>query len=239
VLPPRAAVVDARELGSLAVGVARTTGAATVTLLGSDGAAARSRSVAIDGRQASACGAGCYRGSAGAGVLRLTVDGKPLAFDLPTRAPEASALLAAVTKAYHSSRTIVFDETLQSSPANAETTRFTVVAPSSLHYATRGGSQAIVIGARRWDRSGAGAAWVRSQQTPLQVTQPYWRAPTNVHLVAPGELTFLDRAIPAWFRVSLARGLPKLMRMTAAAHFMVDRYAGFDVPVAVSPPASR
>ena len=58
-------------------------------------------------------------------------------------------------------------------------------------------------------------------------------------LVAPGVITFFDRAIPAWFRVTLHRTRPSLMQMTAAAHFMVDRYVGFDGPVAISPPPSR
>jgi len=94
-----------------------------------------------------------------------------------------------------------------------------------------------VIGTRRWDRERSGASWLESQQTLLDVTQPYWQSPTNAHLVAPGVLTFLDRRIPAWFRVRVAGGRPKLVHMTAAAHFMVDRYVGFDVPAAVSPPS--
>ncbi len=96
-----------------------------------------------------------------------------------------------------------------------------------------------MIGARRWDRDRPGAPWLVSQQTPLDVTQPYWQTPTNVHLVAPGVLTFLDRRVPAWFRVTLAGQLPTRMHMTAAAHFMTERYVGFDGPVEVSPPPSR
>ena len=59
-----------------------------------------------------------------------------------------------------------------------------------------------------------------------------------MHEIAPGVLTFLDRRIPAWFRLELgARSQPRALRMTAAAHFMVDRYVGFDVPATVSPPS--
>jgi hypothetical protein len=61
---------------------------------------------------------------------------------------------------------------------------------------------------------------------------------TNVHLVARGELTFVDRTIPAWFRVVVRPdNLPRVVHMTAAAHFMTDRYVGFDTPVDVSPPS--
>jgi hypothetical protein len=80
---------------------------------------------------------------------------------------------------------------------------------------------------------------VPSTQTPLEVTQPYWTSPTNVHFVAPGVLTFLDRRIPAWFRLTLAGERPARVEMTAAAHFMVDRYVAFDGPVEISPPPSR
>ena len=68
---------------------------------------------------------------------------------------------------------------------------------------------------------------------------PYWRDVTNAHLVAPNVVTFLDRRIPAWFRLTFAGSRPTEMRMTAAAHFMVDRYVAFDGPADVSPPPSR
>ena len=233
-LPPRDAVVAARELGSLAVAIAREPQRTTVTILGPDGNGADGHTVTVDGSPATACGSGCYRGPAGA---RIDVDGDELVFHIPARAADASAKLARIARAYRSSRTIVFDERLASSPTNAETTRFTVVAPNRLAYRTRGGAQAIVIGGRRWDRDRAGARWVPSQQTPLDVTQPYWQSPTNVHEVAPGTFTFLDRNIPAWFRLTVVDGRPRVQHMTAASHFMVDRYVGFDVPVTVSPPS--
>ena len=236
VLPPRNAVVDARELETLAVAVARTPGAATVTLLGSDGTGVSGRTVLVAGRRASACGSGCYRAAAPAGPLRVTVNGRTVTFSIPDRAPDASALLRDVTKHYRAAKTIVFDELLASSPTDQEQTRFTVVAPNRLSYSIHNGPSAVVIGGVRWDRDHAGARWLRSQQTPLDVTQPYWQTPTNVHLVAPGVLTFIDRRVPAWFRVTLSGHLPAKLHMTAAAHFMTDRYVGFDGPVTISPP---
>jgi copper transport protein len=237
VLPPRDAVVDARELGDLAVAVAREPGRATVTLIGSDGTGVDGRPVRIDGAPAAPCGSGCYRAPAAGGRLRVSIGSDALVFSLPAKAPDATPLLARVTRAYRASRTIEFEERLASSPTDAQTTRFTAVAPNRLAYSTKDGPSAIVIGTRRWDRTGAGAAWVPSPQTPLDVTQPYWQVPTNVHLVAPRTITFLDRRIPAWFRLTLAAGRPAVSHMTAAAHFMVDRYVGFDVPATVSPPS--
>jgi copper transport protein len=237
-LPPRDAVVDARELGALAVAVAREQRRVTVTIVGPDGTGVDGRPVRIGAVPARSCGSGCYRApSPATGPLRVAIGSRTLVFDIPARAADGRATLARVAHAYRASRTIVFDETLASSPTNAQTTRFVAVAPNRLSFHTRGGASAIVIGDRRWDRAKAGAPWLSSGQTPLDVTQPYWHDPTNVHLVAPGEVTFLDRVIPAWFRITLSRGRPSVQHMTAAAHFMVERYVGFDVPAAVSPPS--
>jgi copper transport protein len=238
VLPPRDAVVGARELGELAVAVAREPNRVTVTILGPDGSGVNGRRVRIGGAVATTCGSGCYRGPNGpSDTVRISIGTDTLSFTLPLNAPDAASLLARVTRAYRASHSIVFDERLSSTPTNAQTTRFTVVAPNRLAYETRGGASAVVIGGRRWDRARAGAAWLESPQTPLDVTDPYWQSPTNVHLVAPSTITFLDRRIPAWFRVTIARGRPAVSHMTAAAHFMVDRYVGFDVPATVSPPS--
>ena len=238
-LPPAGAVVDARELGTLAVAVARLPGEATVTLLSTEGTAANGRRVEVDGTPARVCGAGCYWVPARAGPVRVRVDGRTVVFDLPATAPNGRALLARVTRRYRESHTIVFDETLASNPTNAQVTHFEVVAPDRLSYRTRGGPAAVVINTRRWDREKPGGRWLPSQQTRLDVTQPYWRTSRNIHLVAPGVLTFLDPSIPAWFRLTLAGARLERLEMTAAAHFMVDRYAGFDGPVTVSPPPSR
>jgi copper transport protein len=235
-LPRAGAVVDARELGTLALAVARFHGAATVTLIDRDGNGVTGRRVTIDDARARACGSGCYQASAAPGRLRVGVGGRTILFDVPVDAPSGTALLAHVTRAYRGARTIVFDERLASNPGNAEVTRFEVVAPDRLSYRTRGGPAGVVIGARRWDRQTPGGRWLPSQQTRLDVTQPYWRASRNVHLVSPNVLTFVDPTIPAWFRLSVTSGRLGRLRMTSAAHFMVDRYAGFDGPVSVSPP---
>jgi putative copper export protein len=241
-LPPRDAVVASRELGSLALAVARSPGTVTVTLLGQDGTGADGRNVTVDGAPAAPCGSGCYRAAAVAGGLSIGVDGRTVTFDLPARAPDGRALLQRITRAYRSLHTVVFDERLASSPVNVANSHFEMVAPNRLSYRTKGAESGIVIGARRWDRDRPGAPWISSAQSPLNVPQPLWTSATsvtNVHLVAPGVLTFLDRSVPAWFRVTLAGTRPRRTEMTAAGHFMVDRYVGFDVPVDISPPPSR
>ena len=57
--------------------------------------------------------------------------------------------------------------------------------------------------------------------------------------MAPGVLTFLDPSVPEWFRLTVTGTRLKHVAMTAAAHFMADRYLRFDGPVTVSPPPSR
>jgi copper transport protein len=238
VLPPRDAVVDATELGTRALAVARSANATTITLLSSDGTGVDGSHVAVDGEAATSCGAGCYRTGPHAGELHVTVDGESRTFDVPGDAPDATALLARATRAFRGSSSIVFDESLRSGPTGGIVTRFTLKAPDELAYVIRGGSQAVVLGTRRWDRDTPTARWVESQQTPLQVTHPYWRTSSNIHLVAPHTVTFLDRSIPAWFRVTIGKDdRPARLHMTAAAHFMVDRYRGYDVPVTLSPPS--
>jgi hypothetical protein len=240
-LPPRAAVVDARELGSLAVAVAREPRRTTVTIIGPDATGVDDRDVRVNGVAATACGSGCYRAhSPGIGPLHVSIGSRTLTFDIAATAPDATATLKRITKTYRAARTIVFDETLASSPTNATTTRFTAVAPHRLAYQTRGGGPAaIVIGARRWDRTSGTEPWQPTSQTPIDVTTPYWTEPTNAHLVGPNTITFLDRRIPAFFRLTFEGLRPTVSHMTAAAHFMTDRYVGFDIPADVSPPPSR
>ena len=184
--------------------MARTPGRAIVTILGPDGTGASGRNVRVDGRRATPCGSGCYTTPASDHpAVRIQVGGASTTIRAPVDAPDATAQLARITRAVRASKSIVFDETLSSNPHNATTTRFTAVAPNRLSYVTRGGPSAIVIGSRRWDRERPGAPYVESSQTPLDVIQPYWQTPTNVHEIAPGVLTFLDRRIPAWFRLEL------------------------------------
>jgi copper transport protein len=237
VLPPRSAVVDAHAVGALVVALARTPARATVTLLGSANAGVSDREVRIDGRRAAECGSGCYTAAAAAGPVRVSVDGALTTFDLPAGAPTATPLLREVTRRYRASKSIVFDESLSADSSPGIKTRFTVVAPNRLRYQTSAGPAAIVIGSRRWDRVSPGRPFVESPQTPLDVTQPLWSNVTNVHEIAPGVLTFLDRSLPAWFRVEIESRRPRVVRMKAAAHFMVERYVEFDAPVEVSPPS--
>jgi copper transport protein len=241
-LPPLDAVVSAHELGTDAVAVGRTPQGVEVTVLDPNGNGADGLDVTVAGTPTTSCGSGCYAATPRAGRrLTVRVGDRQLVFDVPVAARDATALLARVAADYRAQKTVVYRERLASTPTNAQQTQFVLVAPDRLRYAIAGGPQAVVIGPRRWDRTTPTGRWVETPQSPLQVPHPLWYAATNARLVAPRTITFLDRAIPAWFTLHLdARGrLPRRLDMTAASHFMVDRYSSFGSPRSIEPPASR
>jgi hypothetical protein len=253
-LPPPGGIVLARESGRLAVVLsARREGQAriglTATVLGPSGSGASGIRVAFAGGgrrvAAGACGSGCYAGSLAGSPRRVTVrvGGAAVPFTLPARAPAADQLVRRVARSLRSARSLVIDERLASSPKVGIVARFEVAAPDRLRYRIAGGSDAIVIGSRRWDRATPRERWVPSQQTPLTLPAVPWGAsPQDARLVAETRrlaiVTLLDPQIPAWFelRVDKRTLRPAEVRMIAAAHFMRDRYSHYDEPLAIRPP---
>jgi hypothetical protein len=144
--------------------------------------------------------------------------------------------------AYRSLRSVVYEERLASSPTNVLVTRWRLEHPNRLEYRIAGGAEAIVVGNRRWDRPRPGTPWVESSQTPLPQPAPPWTYPANAHVIASTSRTmtvsFADPTTPAYFTVVLDRMtlLPHVVHMTAASHFMTERYRGFNLPPAVRPP---
>ena len=265
-LPSPDALVLARQDGERAValaarqvprGVALTTTVTGPTRTGVDGLGA---AYSVDGGPAvgaTTCGAGCYRAvvpvSAPRRVaVRLTDPERgrsTLVFSLGERWPRrpAGALVRRATRVFRKLRSIRYVEELASSPRNRVVSTFTMVAPDRLAYSIRGGSAAVVIGNRRWDRL-RGDRWRRSpQQQPLAVPRPPWGAGVrNAALLGSGRVlgrpvwrvSFLDPAIPAWFEAAIDRRTHRTLavRMTAAAHFMRHRYSGFNAPFRIEPP---
>ena len=170
--------------------------------------------------------------------MRVSIGDRTLTFDVAANAPDATAILARLTRAYRASRTIIFDETLASSPTNATTTRFTVVAPNRLSYQN----------ARRRGRD-------RDRRTPLGPGDEQGAVATDVADATRRHAALLDDSprtrissaptrsrsstggSPAGSGSRFDGSRPTVQHMTAAAHFMTDRYVGFDVPADVSPPS--
>ena len=246
----------AHELGSRAVALAVDSGRRQLTatvLSGSGGGESglhvsfRAGPAALKARP---CGIGCYRAVAPKPVRRVLVDvdGGSVSFDLPSSAPPAAAVVGRASAVFRSLRSLVYVESLRSSPANGIVTTWKLVAPHRLSYKIRRGAAAIVIGERRWDQTGPGAKWQRSQQVPaLDVPQPSWGGVAqDAHLLGRGSVhgravfivSFVNPTIPAWFTAWIDRTTYRTLqlRMTAAAHFMFHRYIAFNAPVRIAPP---
>lgn len=266
--PPAGAVVLGHEDSDLAVGLAlRSSGARLelrTTVLGPDGGGLSGLDVsyrvdAVGGKltaSAGACGSGCYRATVTARgrpqrvLVRLGGRGRAIsivAFDLPPRWPpqQADKLLRRATRTFRSLRTLVIDERLASSPSNVLFTTWQLAAPDKLTYRIKGGAEAIIIGARRWDRD-PGGPWKESAQLPLRQPTPAWVTSTNAHVIGESRvagrsawlISFYDSSIPAFFTIAVEKATLRTLelRMTAAAHFMHHRYSRFNVPLNITPP---
>jgi copper transport protein len=241
--PPSGAYVDAARAGKLAVGFAWRAGVASVTIVGPDGGAV-GVPVQIEGRAAADCGRGCFTAPAGRSVA-VSVAGQFLLFVVPEHLRSAAAELRRATHVYDSLPSLTIDERLSSTPGNTAVSVFHERAPDRLSYkivsATQpgvAGTEGIIIGSRRWDRS-PGGTWQPSPQTPLRVPTTYWSAGArNAYFTGPGRLTFYDPQVRAWYRLRVdpRTRRPVSLRMIGAAHFMRHRYSVGRSPT-ISPPS--
>lgn len=250
-LPPPGGVVLARQDGDRAVALSVRRGDGKLSLVatilspngfGFDGLPVR---FAAGGRVATgtSCGAGCYSASLAAPRARtvdVVVSGRHVRFPVES-GPAAAGLVIRAGRVFDSLRSLVYEESLASSPRNRIVTRFEVVAPDRLAYRIKGGQQAVVIGAHRWDRS-PGRRWVPSAQSSLNLPSAPWSIIRDARLIGRTprlwRVAFLDSTIPAWFEITLDRRTLRTLdlHMTAAAHFMHDRYLRFNEPLRITPP---
>ena len=245
--PAPGAVVVAKELGDLGLALQLEPRRTTAIVLSPAGGGLSGLDVRLNGAQAKACGHGCYSVDTPPGAtVAVQVDrfGPTLrtTFPVPRTTTPADGLLRRITARYRGLGSVVYLERLASSPAHAVTALWRLEHPDRLSYQIPGGAAAVVIGARRWDRSTPDSPWQPSQQTVLPQPAPLWTKAANAHVVATGKrtktLTFLDPDTPAYFELVVDKGslLPTTLHMTASSHFMVDRYLRFDAPRAIYPP---
>ncbi len=163
-------------------------------------------------------------------------------FAVPPAPKPGDALLRRIEDRYGSLESVFYLERLASSPTQVVNALWRLEGPNRLSYQIPGGAEGIVIGDRRWDRTTPDGAWQESPQTQLPQPATLWSAIANVHVVASDAdtktLTFLDPETPAFFEVTVNTKslLPRTVHMTAASHFMVDRYVRFNAPRAIYPP---
>jgi hypothetical protein len=174
--------------------------------------------------------------------------GGGVTFRIPAAPQPAAAIVARAARVFRGLRSLVYVESLRSSPTPGLLTTWRLKAPNEVTYDIQRGASAVIIGRTRWDRDSPGAAWRRSQQIPaLDVPQPTWGdVATNAHVLGTGRVdgrpvwivSFANPTTPAWFTASIDRRTYRTLRlrMTAAAHFMRHRYVAFDRPVTIRPP---
>ncbi len=243
--------------------------ALTATVIGGDGLGAAGVGVhftlattaGTSAAQAAECGDGCHRallaplGQPRTLELDLQQPGKAtqhLRFALPAPWPprSATALARRATHVFRRLHTLVIHERLASSPTNFVVTTWRLEAPDRLSYVIRGGSQAVVVGARRWDRADAGARWQESSSSVLsQPTPPWITAPAHAALLGSGTIagrrvwliSFLEPSTPAWFKLAIDKQTLQTLelRMVAPAHFMHHLYSGFNSGFTINPPTGQ
>jgi copper transport protein len=205
-----------------------------------------------------ACGRGCYRATVpvARGRPRFEVavatqrQGQRIArIAAPAQwpAPAATQILRRAELTWRRLRSLSSVSRIASGPGDAVTTEWRYSAPNRLAYRNDGGSEAILIGRRRWDRGAPGAPWQRSAQDPVRQPVPPWsRATAFAHVLGTQtvagrkllRLSFLDRSGPAWFTVWIDPATYRTQRVTmiAQAHFMREAYGAFDRTAAIKAP---
>jgi len=126
------------------------------------------------------------------------------------------------------------------------TTTYDAEAPDHLTYKIVGGSSAIIIGDRRWDRT-PGSGWKLSVQEPIKQPTPAWGPqPIDAHLLGTTRvaghtallISFYDPETVGFFTIAVDRKTLRTLALTltAAAHFMHHRYSDFNAPITIKPP---
>jgi hypothetical protein len=171
-----------------------------------------------------------------------------VAFALPAHWPvSATPLLRGAERAFRSLRGVVYHETLSSGRRVTTTSVWRSEAPNRLSYRSANGNAGVVIGKARWDLV-VGGGWKRTPQNPpLVMPSPPWGAGAyDVTLLGGGGLngravvrfSMFEPTTPAWYTVTLDRATLRTLNvsMTAAAHFMQDRYVAFNDAPQIRPP---
>ncbi|MDX6449476.1 MAG: hypothetical protein QOD08_1939 [Gaiellaceae bacterium] len=264
--PPKGSVVLARESRELAVALAVQPGRplqVTATVVGQSGSGVDGLAVALTATGKSGqsttpgrpCGHGCYRATLSVAAptrftVRIAGAGAPHVVVFPVAGPwppaDGSRFLGRATRAFRRRRSVLFRESLSGGLGHSVLTTWKLAAPDRIEYRIQGGAAGIVIGTRRWDRSNRGLPWAQSQTTLLpQPSAPWGSRITNAHILArtPRQLTasWVDPVVPAWFTATFDRrtALPIELRMTAASHFMRQRYVAFDRELRIVPPKAK
>jgi hypothetical protein len=163
-------------------------------------------------------------------------------------APPATAILRRVESAWRRLHSLSAVSRIASDARHSVTTAWRFRAPNRLAYRNLpGGSEAVVIGGRRWDRASPAASWQESAQDAVRQPVPPWSGATAfAHLLGTEtidlrkvlRISFLDRSAPAWFTILVDAATYRTTRvdMVAQAHFMHQANRAFDRAARISAP---
>ena len=259
--PPAGAVVYSRQLGSKVLALAIVPGERELlvqaSVVGSTGNGVSGLDVeaVVEGssQPMSPCGPGCYRATVPAAgrptFVELRLGGEPTRWQvaLPAKWPptDASAMMARATRVWKSLRSLSFTDRLASDEEHVVKSTWRVQGPDRLAYEIAGGSSAVIIGERRWDKD-PGGRWRSSQQTPIRQPTPAWVAVTNARVLGTAtvrgrpawKVSFFDPQTPGWFTVLLDRRTLRTLQlsMMTTAHFMHETYMGFNATPEIRAP---
>jgi len=251
--PPPGSLVLGEEAGSRAVALAVQPRMLTATVLAPSGGAESglkvSFRVAGSTLRARPCGSGCYRAAITTRPSRIEVvlPSGSASFRIPSSTRPGSAIVTRAEGVFRRLRSLVYVESLRSGPTVGLVTTWRMARPDRLTYQIHGGAAAVVIGARRWDRTKPGGKWVESQSTTLHVPAPTWGSDVQDAQVLGSAtvggrpvwiVSFVTPSVPAWFTAWIDKRSNRTLqlRMTAAAHFMFHRYTEFNGPLKIVPP---
>jgi copper transport protein len=222
------------------------------TVLSADGSSPRAIAVIANDALAAPCLRTpdvCFEARVPAGAERLGVallDQRQPVGKVTLALPAANAMPAAglvrdAAHVYRALRSLRIENVIASDPEHSVATTFHVQAPDRLGIDVHGGAQSRVIGDHRWNLQNG--SWVEQRIQPLRLPDAFW-APGALapYVVARhGDTIMVTLAVssgPTFFRLALDRRthLIQHLWMTAAAHFMQERYLDINHGAPVTPP---
>lgn len=173
-------------------------------------------------------------------------------FDLPRLpAPDGGHLFRELEQRMHALVSYRLDEALDSGTSTIRTS-YACRAPDECRTRSTGGFQSVWIGGTLYLKRAPGAGWiVQPADPPFQVSSFLWDyVPDRIvdpRIVGAARIGGVDTTIlsfygpengaPYWFRLWVDdTGLVRQAEMRGYAHFMDQRYSGFDVPITITPP---
>jgi len=166
-------------------------------------------------------------------------------------APDGGPLFSELEHRMHALASYRLDESLDSG-TNVIRTSYSCRAPDECRTSSNGGFQTVWIGRTLYLKRAPGAGWiVQPDNPPFQVSSFLWDyVPDRIvdpRIVGTARIGGMDTTIlsfngplngaPYWFRLWVDdTGLVIRAEMRGYAHFMDQRYSGFDAPITISPP---